>query len=133
MLAMPSVLDLVTGRLALPRSRSGLLGTERVLASVRVVLAVSSLLLLWLDPAQAFPYDLAEAFLVLYLGHSIGLLVVLHFRSEISSSFPLLAHTTDIIWPAVISLFGSGAIALSCISFLLCWRRHFVGACAKPP
>jgi signal transduction histidine kinase len=109
MLAMPSVLDLVTGRLALPRSRSGLLGTERVLASVRVVLAVSSLLLLWLDPAQAFPYDLAEFFLVLYLGHSIGLLVVLHFRSEISSSFPLLAHTTDIIWPAVISLFGSGA------------------------
>jgi hypothetical protein len=106
---MPSVLDLVTGRLALPRSRSGLLGTERVLASVRVVLAISSLLLLRLDPAQAFPYDLAQAFLLLYLAHSIGLFVVLHLRNEISSRFPLVVHTVDVIWPAIISLFGSGA------------------------
>src|SRR5579864_6173485 len=95
---MPSVLDLVTGRLALPRSRSGLLGTERVLATVRVVLAVSSLLLLRLDPAQAFPYDLARAFLLLYLAHAIGLFVVLHLRNEISSRFSLIVHTTDILW-----------------------------------
>ena len=106
---MPSVLDLVTGRLALPRSRSGLLGTERVLATVRVVLALSSLLLLRLDPAQAFPYDLAQAFLFLYLAHAIGLFVVLHLRDKISSRFSLIAHAGDIVWPAIISLFGSGA------------------------
>jgi signal transduction histidine kinase len=105
---MPSVLDLVTGRLALPRSRSGMLGTERVLASVRLVLAISSLLLLRLDPSQAFPYDYAQAFLLLYLAHSIGLLVILQMRNEISSRFSLIAHTADIIWPAVICLFGTG-------------------------
>jgi len=105
---MPSVLDLVTGRLALPRNRGGLLGTERVLASVRVVLAISSLLLLKLDPDQAFPYEYAQAFLLLYLAHSIGLLVVLQMRDEISPRFSLVAHTADIIWPALISLFGTG-------------------------
>ena len=109
MRAMPSVLDLVTGRLALPRGGDGLLDTERVLASVRLVLAISSLLLLWLDPAQAFPYDLARVFLLLYLAHSIGLIVVLYRRQEISSRFTLVAHVADILWPALISLFGSGA------------------------
>ena len=106
---MPSVLDLVTGRLALPRDGYGLLGTERVLAWVRLVLAISSLLLLWLDPAQASRYDLARAFLLLYLAHSIGLIVVLYRRQEISSRFALVAHVADILWPAIISLFGSGA------------------------
>lgn len=109
MRAMPSVLDLVTGRLALPRDGYGLLGTERVLAWVRLVLAISSLLLLWLDPAQASRYDLARAFLLLYLAHSIGLIVVLYRRQEISSRFALVAHVADILWPAIISLFGSGA------------------------
>jgi signal transduction histidine kinase len=105
----PSVLDLVTRRLVLPRSRSGVLGAERVLASVRVLLAISSLLLLWLDPAQAFPYDYAQAFLLLYLAHSIALFLVLHLRTEISPRVPLIVHIADIIWPAVISLFGIGA------------------------
>jgi signal transduction histidine kinase len=105
---MPSVLDLVTGRLALPRLHSGLNGTERVLASVRVVAAISSLFLLWLDPSQAHPYVVALAFLVLYLGHSLGLWAVVHRRNEIPPRLPLAAHTADIIWPATISLFGSG-------------------------
>ena len=109
MLAMPSVLDLVTGRLALPRNRSGLIGTERVLASVRVVLALSSLLLLWLDPSQAFPYEFAQAFLLIYFAHSLGLLVGLNLRSDISARFALSVHAADILWPAAISLFGSGA------------------------
>lgn len=106
---MPSVLDLVTGRLALPRSRGDLLGTERVLASVRVLLAFSSLFLLWLDPTEAFPFTLAQAFLIVYLGHSLALWGILHRRSSIPARLPLIAHTADIIWPAVIGLFGSGA------------------------
>jgi signal transduction histidine kinase len=106
---MPSVLDLVTGRLALPRSGGDLLGTERVLASVRVVLALSSLLLLWLDPTQAFPFELAVAFLILYLGHSLGLWFVLHRLNVMPARLPLVAHTADILWPAVIGLFGTGA------------------------
>lgn len=105
---MPTVLDLVSGRLALPTARSGVLGTERVLASVRVVLAISSLLFISLEPAQAFPHDLAQAFLLLYLAHAIGLLVVLYMRNQISSRFVVIVHAADIFWPALISLFGSG-------------------------
>ena len=49
---VPSVLDLASRRLALPRSRRGLIETERVLAAVRLVLAVSSLLLVWFQPTE---------------------------------------------------------------------------------
>jgi signal transduction histidine kinase len=106
---MPSVLDLVTRRLDLPRSRRGLIETERVLAAVRVVLVLSSLVLLQLDPADVFPrngwvYGLS----VLYLAHSIGIFVMVQLRTEISNRFSLLAHAADILWPAIISLFAGG-------------------------
>src|SRR5262249_4957200 len=92
-----------------PRNRGGLIGTERVLASVRLVLALSSLLLIWVDPEQAHPYRIAMAFLALYVAHALALLVVMYARREITPSTSLLVHTADTLWPAVISLFGSGA------------------------
>lgn len=105
---VPSVLDVISRRLPLPRGRA-LIGIERVLASVRAVLALSSLLLLWLNPAAAYPHDLAMAFVYVYLAHSIGIWAIAHFRDEISPRFPLYVHTGDIVWAAVISLFGSSA------------------------
>jgi signal transduction histidine kinase len=105
----PSVLDLVSHRLALPRNRRGLIVTERVLASVRVVLALSSLLLTQLDPAAVQPNDqLILALVLLYLAHSAWLLFVVNFRAEISTRFSFSTHATDILWPAVISLFAGG-------------------------
>src|SRR5581483_8987953 len=106
---VPSVLDLFSPRLALSRNAGGLIGTERVLAGVRVVLALSSLLAFVFYPAGARPYILALCFLSLYLGHAIGLLVVLHARKEISRRFPIVAHTVDTFWPALITLLGSGS------------------------
>jgi len=106
---VPSVLDLGSRRLALPRNRRGLIGAERVLASFRVVLALSSLLLVQLDPAAVRPYNELVLFLVLfYLASSLWLLFVVHYRAEISPRFSLLAHSTDILWPAAISLLGGG-------------------------
>jgi signal transduction histidine kinase len=106
---MPSVLDLVTRRLDLPRSRRGLIETERVLAAVRVVLVLSSLVLLQLDPADVFPYNgWVYGLSVLYLAHSIGIFVMVQLRTEISNRFSLLAHAADILWPAIISLFAGG-------------------------
>ncbi len=106
---VPSVLDLVSHPLALPRSRRGLIETERVLAAVRVVLALSSLLLIQLDPAAVQPYNQwILALVLLYLAHSTWLLFVVNFRAEISPRFSFLTHTTDILWPAVISLFAGG-------------------------
>src|SRR5215471_20578837 len=105
----PSVLDVINRRLPLPRNHGGLIGTERVLASVRLVLALSSLLLIWVDPGQARPYRIAAAFLTLYCAHALALLVVMYTRREITPSASLLVHAADTLWPAVISLFGSGA------------------------
>src|SRR6266404_1672355 len=106
---VPSVLDLASRRLALPRSARGLIDTERVLAAVRVVLAFSSILLVWFDPHELFPYNgLILAMLIFYLATSVWLLLVVHLRNSISARFSVLAHATDILWPAVISLFAGG-------------------------
>jgi len=106
---VPSVLDLASRRLALPRSARGLIDTERVLAAVRVVLAFSSILLVWFEPYELFPYnELILTLLILYLAHSVWLVLVVHLRNSISARFSILAHATDILWPAVISLFAGG-------------------------
>jgi len=106
---VPSVLDLVSNRLALPQPRRGLIITERVLAGVRVVLALSSLLLVGIDPTSFRPYNQLVLGLVLfYLSTSLWLLFVVNFRGEISPRFSFFTHATDILWPAIISLFAGG-------------------------
>jgi signal transduction histidine kinase len=102
-------MDLVSLRLALPRSRRGRIETERVLAAVRVLLVLSSLFLLQLTPEEAFPYNgWIYGLLVLYLAHSIAIFVIVQARTEISNRFSVLAHAADILWPAIICLFAGG-------------------------
>jgi len=110
---VPSVLDLASRRLAAPRSPRSLVATERVLASVRLVLAISSLLFVWFDPAAVSRQNVVVVdvlvLLALYLGTAVWLLLVVQFRKSISPHFALWAHLTDIVWPAGISLFAGGA------------------------
>jgi signal transduction histidine kinase len=106
---VPSVLDLFSRRLALPRSRIGLIGPERVLASVRVLLALSSLLLLRINPGSVRPYDWALFLALLYVAHSVGLLTSLYARSQISSRLTLLIHAADIAFPAAMGLFAGSS------------------------
>ena len=106
---VPSVLDLFSRRLALPRSRSGLIGIERVLAWVRVVLACSALLLLYLTPQVVRSYAWALFVILLYAAHAMALLVSLQVRGQISSRATVFIHAADIVWPAVLSLFASPA------------------------
>ena len=105
---VPSVLDLVSRRLALPRSRSGLIGTERVLAFVRLFLALSSLLLLRLKPQEAFPYNWAVGLTLVYSAHAMGLLAIFWSRREISPRTLLAVHAIDIVWAAIIGIFAVG-------------------------
>jgi len=76
------------------------------------VLAVSSLLLVWFKPEDVSSDQGLVFYIVIlllaYLGHSIWLLVVVQFGVEVSPRFSILAHATDILWPAVISLFSGG-------------------------
>jgi signal transduction histidine kinase len=106
---VPSVLDLVSRRLALPRSHRGLIGTERVLAFVRLFLAFSSLLLLRLKPQEAFPYGWAVALTLVYSAHALGLLVTFWSRREITPRTLLGVHAVDIVWAAIIGIFAVGA------------------------
>lgn len=106
---VPSVLDLASRRLDLPRSQRGLIDIERVLAAVRVVLALSSIFLVWFDPKNVAPFrDLVIVLLLVYLGHSVWLLLWVRLHQNVSRRFSILVHGADILWPAVISLFSSG-------------------------
>src|SRR6266571_8214866 len=42
------------------------------------------------------------------LGHTVALLVMLRFLTQVSPRFSWVVHATDILWPAVISLFTNG-------------------------
>lgn len=106
---VPSVLDLVSRRLALPRSHRGLIGTERVLAFVRLFLVLSSLLLLRLKPQEAFPYSWAVALTLVYSAHALGFLVIFWSRRQISPRTLLVVHAIDIMWAAMIGIFAVGA------------------------
>jgi signal transduction histidine kinase len=110
---VPSVLDLASRRLASPRSPRGLVDTERVLAAVRLVLAISSLLFIWFDPDAVSRDRTLVSYvvigLIVYLATSVWLLLVVQLRSEVSPAFSRWAHITDILWPAGISLFADGA------------------------
>jgi signal transduction histidine kinase len=105
---VPSVLDLVSRRLALPKSRSGLIETERVLAFVRLVLALSSLLVLRLKPDEVFPFHWALGLTLVYSAHALALLVLFWPRQQVSSRTAFLVHAVDVLWPAIISLFAAG-------------------------
>src|SRR5436190_23931922 len=110
---VPSVLDLASRRLAAPRSPRGLVGTERVLAAVRLVLAISSLLLVWFDPEAVSRDRTLVSYviggLLLYLATAVWFLLIVQIRSEVSPAFSRWAQVTDILWPAGISLFAAGA------------------------
>src|SRR5437667_7324817 len=110
---VPSVLDLASRRLASPRSPRGLVDTERVLAAVRLVLAISSLLFIWFDPDAVSRDRTLVSYvvivLIVYLATSVWLLLVVQLRSEVSPAFSRWAHITDILWPAGISIFAGGS------------------------
>jgi signal transduction histidine kinase len=106
---VPSVLDLASRRLALSRNRSGPVYAERVLAALRIVLAVSSILLAWFEPAEVGPFPaIVLTLLFFYLANAIWLLLVVEWRAEISLRFSVLVHAADVLWPAVIGLFAGG-------------------------
>ena len=82
--------------------------TERWLASARVFLAVSSLVAIWMDPAE-IRYSLwAYGLLAFYIIQGVFIIFFLRRRQESTPSFRLLVHSGDVIWPALISAFATG-------------------------
>jgi signal transduction histidine kinase len=82
--------------------------TERWLATARVFLAVSALVAIRMDPTQLGNSPAAYGLLGFYMGNSILVLMLLRRRKASTSSFRILVHAADIVWPAFISVFGDG-------------------------
>ena len=82
--------------------------TERWLASARVFLAVSALVAIWMDPTQVRYSLWAFALLAFYIAQGVIIILWLRRRPTSSAAFRLLAHSADIVWPGLISIFASG-------------------------
>jgi signal transduction histidine kinase len=81
--------------------------TERWLATARVFLAISALLAIWMDPGEVRSLW-AYALLMFYIFQGTAIILLLRSRQQSTSSFRLLVHGADVIWPALISLFTTG-------------------------
>jgi len=82
---------------------------ERTLAAARSFLAASSLVALWVDPALSAQYAiLAYALLLVYVIHSLLILVLVGIRSESSPAFRTSVHAVDVIWPLLLSMVTTG-------------------------
>ena len=95
-------------RLRAPVSSGETRRIERLLATARVMLALSAIVAILLDPGEILPSVWASGLLAFYLAQSFLVLVLLRRRQQSTTSFRLLVHAGDIIWPALISVFASG-------------------------
>ena len=81
---------------------------ERLLATARVLLALSAIVAILLDPSEILPSVWASGLLTFYLAQSFLVLILLRRRTQSTSSFRLLVHLGDVVWPALISAFAAG-------------------------
>ncbi len=81
---------------------------ERWLATARVILAVSALVAIQMDPTELGHSWAAYGLFAFYLGNGILILMLLRRRQQSTAAFRLLVHAGDIVWPALISIFSEG-------------------------
>jgi signal transduction histidine kinase len=79
---------------------------ERWLATARVLLAITAIVAILIDPVQVRLSVWASGLLTFYLAQSFLVLVLLRRRQESTANFRLLVHGADIVWPALISIFA---------------------------
>jgi signal transduction histidine kinase len=95
-------------RLRAPVGPGEIRRVERWLATARVFLAISFLVAVWLDPGEIRHSPWAYGLLGFYIVHGVVIMLLLRIRKESTSSFRLLVHAADVIWPALISIFTTG-------------------------
>src|SRR5271166_5374733 len=81
--------------------------TEVWLATARVLLAVSALVAIRIDPEVRYSLW-AYGLLAFYIAQGAVILMFLRSRQESTPSFRLLVHSADVIWPGLISVFATG-------------------------
>lgn len=81
---------------------------ERWLGTARVSLALTCLIAIWMDPSQVRYSVWAYGLLCFYIAQGVLIILLLRRRQESTASFRFLAHSADVVWPAIISVFASG-------------------------
>jgi len=81
--------------------------TEVWLATARVLLSVSALVAIRIDPEVRYSLW-AYGLLAFYIAQGVVILMFLRRRQESTPSFRLLVHSADVVWPGFISVFATG-------------------------
>ena len=95
-------------RLRIPPDPGETRRTERWLATARVILAVSALVAIQMDPTELGHSWAAYGLFVFYMANGILILMLLRRRQQSTAAFRLMVHAGDIVWPALISIFSAG-------------------------
>jgi len=95
-------------RLRIPADPGETRRTERWLSTARVILAVSALVAIRMDPKELGHSWAAYGLFVFYMANSILILMLLRRRQQSTAAFRLMVHTADVVWPALISIFSEG-------------------------
>ena len=95
-------------RFRVPLSTGEIRRTERWLATARVALTIVAVLTLWIEPVRGLVYSPWLYWLLLvYLVHSVVVMLLVRFRPQSTNAFRLVVHAVDILWPVLISLFAT--------------------------
>ncbi len=95
-------------RLRIPPDPGETRRIERWLATARLILAVSALVAIRMDPTELGHSWAAYGLFVFYMANGILILMLLRRRQQSTAAFRLMVHTADIVWPALISIFSEG-------------------------
>jgi len=128
-----------SARFKAPASPSDIRRMERWLATARMFLAIAALVAIWMDPVNQGYSPWVYWLLGLYMIHGVVVMWLLRYRNESTKAFRMLVHTADIAWPALASLFATGAqspfflifmFALVAAAYRWGWRETFGTALA---
>lgn len=95
-------------RLRVPRDPDETRRIERWLATARVFLAGATLVAIRMDPTELGRSWAAYGLFVFYLANGMLIMMLLRRRQQSTAAFRFLVHATDIVWPALISIFAEG-------------------------
>jgi signal transduction histidine kinase len=95
-------------RLRIPPDPGETRRIERWLATARVILAISALVAIRMDPTELGHSRAAYGLFVFYMANGGLIWMLLRRRQQSTAAFRLLVHTADIVWPALISIFSEG-------------------------
>jgi signal transduction histidine kinase len=95
-------------RLRIPPDPAETRRIERWLATARVILAISALVAVRMDPTELWHSWAAYGLFAFYLANSVLILMLLRRRQQSTAAFRLLVHAGDLAWPALISIFSEG-------------------------